>query len=64
MSPAEETAAILKSFGVNASAGDLVSHSPIDGQPIGRVPVGDAQVEHVHACQFRCSPELPFALKW
>ena len=41
MSPAEEAAAILKQFGVDGSAGDLVSCSPIDGQPIGRVQAGD-----------------------
>ena len=41
MSPAEETAAVLSQFGVDASAGDLVSHSPIDGQPIGRVRIGN-----------------------
>jgi len=39
MSPAEEAAAILKQFGVDASAGALVSCSPIDGEPIGRVTV-------------------------
>ena len=42
MSPAEETAAILKQLGVDASAGDLASHSPIDGSEIGRVTTGDA----------------------
>ena len=42
MSPAEETAAILKQFGVDASAGDLASRSPIDGSEIGRVATGDA----------------------
>ncbi|MEO7241133.1 MAG: aldehyde dehydrogenase family protein [Sphingomicrobium sp.] len=41
MTPAEETAAILADLGVDASAGDLVSLSPIDGQPIGRVAIGD-----------------------
>ncbi len=41
MSPADETAAILKQLGLDASAGDLVSTSPIDGQAIGRVAMGD-----------------------
>ena len=40
MSPAEETAQILKQFGVQG-AGELVSRSPIDGSEIGRVAVGD-----------------------
>jgi aldehyde dehydrogenase (NAD+) len=42
MSPAEETAAILSQLGVDASAGDLASHSPIDGSEIGRLTSGDA----------------------
>ncbi|HZC37368.1 MAG TPA: aldehyde dehydrogenase family protein [Sphingomicrobium sp.] len=41
MSPADEAAAVLEELGVGANAGDLVSCSPIDGQEIGRVPVGD-----------------------
>ncbi|MEO5612720.1 MAG: aldehyde dehydrogenase family protein [Sphingomicrobium sp.] len=41
MSPAEESARLLDQLGVDGSAGDLVSNSPIDGQPIGRVTVGD-----------------------
>jgi aldehyde dehydrogenase (NAD+) len=41
MSPAEDAAAILDRLGVDASAGELVSLSPIDGQPIGRVRIGD-----------------------
>jgi len=41
VSPGEEAAQILGTFGVDASAGKLVSVSPIDGQPIGRVAVGD-----------------------
>jgi aldehyde dehydrogenase (NAD+) len=40
MSPAEETASLLREFGIE-SAGDLVSYSPIDGAEIGRVAVGD-----------------------
>ncbi len=42
MSPAEEAAAILKQLGVDASDGDLISYSPIDGSEIGRVRIGDA----------------------
>jgi aldehyde dehydrogenase (NAD+) len=41
MTPADQAAAIVRQFGVNASAGGLVSHSPIDGQEIGRVAVGN-----------------------
>jgi aldehyde dehydrogenase (NAD+) len=41
MSPADEAAAILEQFGVDASRGDFDSLSPIDGRPLGRVPVGD-----------------------
>jgi aldehyde dehydrogenase (NAD+) len=40
MSPAEEAAALLEQLEVK-SGGDLVSRSPIDGQEIGRVSVGD-----------------------
>ncbi|HEY0164891.1 MAG TPA: aldehyde dehydrogenase family protein [Sphingomicrobium sp.] len=40
MSPAGETATLLAQCGIE-SAGDLISRSPIDGQEIGRVPVGD-----------------------
>ena len=40
MSPAEEAAELLGAFGIESS-GDLVSFSPIDRQPIGRVTVGD-----------------------
>jgi len=41
VSPAEETAALLREFGLE-SGGDLASFSPIDGSEIGRVAVGDA----------------------
>jgi aldehyde dehydrogenase (NAD+) len=41
MSPAEETWAILAQLGVDAGAGELVSCSPINGQEIGRVAIGD-----------------------
>jgi aldehyde dehydrogenase (NAD+) len=40
MSPAEDTARILDQFGIE-SGGEMVSFSPIDGRPIGRVAVGD-----------------------
>jgi aldehyde dehydrogenase (NAD+) len=42
MTPAEEAASILKELGVDATSGELISHSPIDGSEIGRVRVGDA----------------------
>ena len=41
MSPAEDAAQVLERLGVDASSGELVSVSPIDGQPIGRVAIGD-----------------------
>ena len=40
MTPAEDAAQILDFFGIE-SAGKLVSVSPIDGKPIGRVPTCD-----------------------
>ena len=40
MSPAEEAAELLGTFGV-ATSGDLLSYSPIDGAEIGRVATGD-----------------------
>jgi aldehyde dehydrogenase (NAD+) len=40
MTPAVETAELLRQFGVTAS-GDLVSYSPIDGTEIGRVAIGN-----------------------
>jgi len=40
MTPAEEAADLLRLAGVD-SGGKLVSFSPIDGKPIGRVTVGD-----------------------
>jgi aldehyde dehydrogenase (NAD+) len=40
VSPAGEAAELLAQFGI-ATAGALVSHSPIDGQEIGRVEIGD-----------------------
>ena len=45
MSPAQETASLLRELGVT-SLGDLVSRSPIDGPPIGSVAsASTAQVE-------------------
>lgn len=46
MTPAEEAGQILELAGIG-SAGKLVSYSPIDGSPIGRVTSGDPDV----ACQ-------------
>jgi aldehyde dehydrogenase (NAD+) len=48
MSPADETAELLRQFEV-VSSGDLASFSPID--EIGRVPVGDAANAAVRAAQ-------------
>ncbi len=39
MSTADEVRQILELAGVDAAAGKLVSFSPIDGRPIGRVPI-------------------------
>jgi aldehyde dehydrogenase (NAD+) len=41
MSPGEDACNILELHGLDCSAGKLVSFSPIDGKPIGRVPYGD-----------------------
>jgi aldehyde dehydrogenase (NAD+) len=41
MTPADEAKAILDQLGVDCAAGELVSHSPIDGSAIGRVTAGD-----------------------
>jgi len=41
VSPAEDAAKVLKELGVDGSSGELVSVSPIDGQVIGRVAIGD-----------------------
>ena len=42
MNPAHEAADIIRQFGIE-SDGELVSFSPIDGNPIGRVKVGDPE---------------------
>src|SRR5689334_7934127 len=41
MTPAEETAELLRQFGIQSS-GELACHSPIDGSELGRVQIGDA----------------------
>jgi aldehyde dehydrogenase (NAD+) len=41
VTPAEEARHILELAGVDGGGGRLVSYSPIDGKPIGRVTVGD-----------------------
>jgi aldehyde dehydrogenase (NAD+) len=48
MSPAEEAGQILDLFGIH-SAGKLVSFSPIDGKPIGRVTTGDPDLAATRA---------------
>jgi aldehyde dehydrogenase (NAD+) len=55
MSPAEEAARLLELAGVE-SAGALVSYSPIDGKPIGRVTVGDPDAA--------CARAAAAFLKW
>ncbi|MES2326330.1 MAG: aldehyde dehydrogenase family protein [Pseudomonadota bacterium] len=50
MSPAEEAAGLLRHFGV-ASAGNLVSFSPIDSAEIGRVAVGEPAEAAARAAQ-------------
>ena len=50
MSPAEESRQLLATLGVD-SRGALVSHSPIDGQEIGRVEAGDAGTAAARAQQ-------------
>src|SRR5689334_7540016 len=55
MSPAEEAERILDLAGVS-SAGRLVSFSPIDGKPIGRVTSGDPELA--------CERAAAAFLKW
>ena len=55
MSPAEEAAKLLAEFGI-VNAGELVSFSPIDGQEIGRVQIGDPGVA--------CTRAAAAFLKW
>ncbi|MEO7365252.1 MAG: aldehyde dehydrogenase family protein [Sphingomicrobium sp.] len=51
MSPAQETAEILEQLAVDASSGDMISLSPIDGQAIGRVASGDADAAVARAAK-------------
>ena len=48
MTPHDEAAELLRQFGIESS-GELVSISPIDGDEIGRVPVGDAAAASARA---------------
>ena len=41
MTPAEETRHILELAAIDIESGSLISYSPIDGKPIGRVTIGD-----------------------
>jgi aldehyde dehydrogenase (NAD+) len=50
MSPAEEAARILELAGVDCG-GSLVSMSPIDGKPIGRVTIGDPDYAAARAAE-------------
>ena len=50
MTPAEEAGHILELAGI-ASAGKLVSFSPIDGKPIGRVTCGDPETACARAVE-------------
>jgi aldehyde dehydrogenase (NAD+) len=51
MSPAEESAVLVQQLGFDGTAGELVSCSPIDGQEIGRVPVGDPEAACARAAK-------------
>ena len=51
MSPAEDAHDILQVFGLDCNAGKLVSYSPIDGKPIGRVAVGDPDLACARAVE-------------
>ena len=51
MTPAEESASILRELGVDAAKGELISYSPIDGSEIGRVRVGDAGISAAAATE-------------
>jgi aldehyde dehydrogenase (NAD+) len=50
MTPAEDAARVLEEFEI-ASEGDLVSRSPIDGEVIGRVQVGDPDAACARAAE-------------
>ena len=51
MTPAEEAANLLQLFGLDCNGGRLVSFSPIDGKPIGRVSVGDPEAASARAAE-------------
>jgi len=51
MTPAEEGANLLQLFGLDCNGGRLVSFSPIDGKPIGRVSVGDPEAACARAAE-------------
>ena len=52
MSPAEDVRGILANLGgVDVSAGTLVSYSPIDGRPIGRVVTTDPEAASARAAK-------------
>ena len=50
MTPAKEAAEVLDLFSIDCG-GKLVSHSPIDGHPIGRVTVGDPDTAGARAAE-------------
>ena len=50
MSPAEQAAELLAQFGI-ANKGEILSHSPIDGEAIGRVEPGDPDAACTLAAQ-------------
>jgi len=50
MTPAKEAAEVLDLFSID-TGGKLVSFSPIDGQPIGRVTVGDSDFAAARAAE-------------
>src|SRR5438270_6278921 len=56
MRPAEEAALVLEQLGVSPGCGDLVSCSPIDGQEIGRVSIGDSDAA--------CAPAAKAFVQW
>jgi aldehyde dehydrogenase (NAD+) len=50
VSPAEQAAELLAQFGI-ANKGEILSHSPIDGEAIGRVEPGDPDAACALAAQ-------------
>ena len=51
MSPAEEAAQHPRTVRHRLRPGELVSYSPIDGKPIGRVTVGDPDAACARAAE-------------